>query len=415
MSPDAPAIDRSEAAPRRRLLTAELLSIGTELTVGDTVDTNSGEIARMLVADGVRVGRITVLPDDLDEVAGGISGALARADLVVTTGGLGPTPDDLTREAVAVVCGEVPTPDPELVGWLRGLWDRRGMPFPEGNIKQAWLIPSASVLPNPNGTAPGWFVSRPDSRVIVTLPGPPREMRPMWTDHALPRLRERGLGQRMVVRTLRLTGIGESQVADELGEPLLRATNPTVATYARADAVDVRISAVDADGRTASELVDEAERDVLAAIGSHVWARGATTWPEAIGEALGRRGWTLATIERGTAGSVAGLLGELPQLVHAEAIGRGGDGEAVGVEGAEDADPDGPLLRVRDATGADVALAVVARPRGADTAVSVAIVTPHGSHRERRLAFQGGPQGRVRAALTAAAILLEHLGRVARD
>ena len=110
------------------------------------------------------------------------------------TGGGARTPDDLTREALALVCGEIPTVDPDLLAWLRGLWDRRGMPFPDANIKQAWVIPSATALPNPNGTAPGWLVARPDGRVVVTLPGPPREMRPMWQDEALPRLRERGLG-----------------------------------------------------------------------------------------------------------------------------------------------------------------------------------------------------------------------------
>jgi len=283
---DRSPIPGSTAAPRR-LLTAEMLSIGTEVTVGETLDTNAGELARSLVSMGVRATRVTALPDDLETVADAFREALARSDLVITTGGLGPTPDDLTREALALVCGETPTVDPDLLAWLRGLWDRRGMPFPDANIKQAWVIPSAVALANPHGTAPGWFVVRPDGRVVVTLPGPPREMRPMWQDEALPRLRERGLGRDLVVRTLRLTGIGESQVADRLGEPLLRATNPIVATYARADAVDIRISAVDGDdGASAMALVDGAERAVLDAVGEFVWARGSTSWPEALDEAL---------------------------------------------------------------------------------------------------------------------------------
>ncbi len=125
------------------------------------------------------------------------------------------------------VCGEdvsrsirLPSPGCE------GLWARRGHPFPSVNVKQAWVIPSATTLPNPNGTAPGWWVDRPDGRVIVTLPGPPREMRPMWTDEVLPLLAVRGVGADLDVRTLRLHGIGESQVAEVLGDALLRERQP---------------------------------------------------------------------------------------------------------------------------------------------------------------------------------------------
>ncbi len=247
-------------AVSRRLLTAELLSIGSELTVGETRDTNAGEIARSLTGLGVRVTRLTALPDDLVAVTDAFAAALERSDLVISTGGLGPTPDDLTREAIAAVCDETPEPDPDLEAWLRELWRRRDMPFPELNLKQAWLIGSAVSLPNPNGTAPGWFVGRPDGRVIVALPGPPREMRPMWAEEAVPRLQALGLGASVATRTYRLAGIGESQVAELLGEAMLRTTNPIVATYARVEAVDVRISAVAVETMSAEALVESAAR-----------------------------------------------------------------------------------------------------------------------------------------------------------
>src|SRR6185369_4301287 len=144
-----------------------------------------------------------------EAVTGAFREALSRADLVISTGGLGPTPDDLTREAVAALLGETPVADPAIETWLRDLFERRSLPFPEANRKQAWLIPSAESIPNGNGTAPGWLLSAPGDKVIVILPGPPREMRPMW-EWVVARLDSRGLGRPIASVTLRLTGIGES-------------------------------------------------------------------------------------------------------------------------------------------------------------------------------------------------------------
>lgn len=408
---------RPTPAARPAILSAVLLSIGSELTVGDTRDTNAGELARALTTRGVEVVRLTAVRDRLDDVREAFADGLARADLVVSTGGLGPTPDDLTREAIAAACGETPEVDPTLEAWLRELWRRRNLPFPELNRKQAWLIPSAEALPNPNGTAPGWFVRRRGSGVIVALPGPPREMRPMWTDHALPRLEAAGLGREVASRTYRLTGIGESLVADLLGEDLLRASNPIVATYARAEAVDVRISAV-GDGTTDPvALVEAAATRVLDAVGSHVWATGETTWSDAIGARLEALGWSLSVVEIGTAGQIDALLGDVPWLrfdetLAADAPGARAHGAAAGDEADDDQVGDALerfAIRARELGGSEVGVAVRATPRRGDTAVSVAVVTPRGRHRERRLVFLDGTLGRTRAALTAAAIVLEAL------
>ncbi len=386
-------------------MSAELLSIGSELTVGETRDTNAAELARSLTDAGVAVGRITAVPDRLEVVAEALATGLARTDLVVSTGGLGPTPDDLTREAIARVWGETPVVDADLERWLRDLWARRDLPFPETNLKQAWRIPSAEPLPNPNGTAPGWFVTRADGRIAIALPGPPREMRPMWADHALPRLRGGGLGADVAVRTYRLMGIGESQVAEVLGEELLRTPNPEVATYARAEAVDIRISAVtetDPTGaaRSAGSLVAAAAAVVTERLGHHIWAEGDLTWADAIGARLAERGWRLALVELGTGGQVASLFGDVDWIALAEAR------PDVPV-GDEDADATlADLARtVCDRAGADVGLAVRAQERGGDTAVSVAVVTGSSEHRETRRAFLGGRLGRTRAALTAASVL----------
>jgi nicotinamide-nucleotide amidase len=385
----------------RRILTAEILSVGSEITVGETRDTNASELARSLTGEGVAVGRITAVPDRLDVVRDAVTGALERSDLVVSTGGLGPTPDDLTREAIAAAWDETPTVDPELERWLRDRWIRLGLPFPEINLKQAWRIPSASIMPNPNGSAPGWYVTRRDGRVAVALPGPPREMRPMWADHALPRLRAHGLGADIAVRTYRLAGIGESQVAEILGEELLRQTDPEVATYARVEAVDVRISAsapagARSTGRSAREAVDDVAAIVERRLGPYVWATGDTTWSGAIGARLAELGWRAALEESGAGGQVGALFGDAEWLTLVESRRdepRGGRGILVRAR------------RIREVGRVDVGVAVRVRPRDDRLAVTVAVVTPIREHRETRTTFVGGSIGRARAAITAAAAL----------
>ena len=406
------AAGMSRSSSTRPLRTAELLSIGSELTVGETRDTNAGELAAALVSEGVTIGRIVALPDRLDVVTDAFRTAFQRADLVVSTGGLGPTPDDLTRESIAAALGETPEVDPDLEAWLRGRWERRGIPFPEINLKQAWRIPSSEPLPNPNGSAPGWLVSRPDGGVAVALPGPPREMRPMWSNEVLPRLRERGLGTEMVIRTFRLTGIGESSVAEILGEEMLRRPDPEVATYARQEAVDVRISAsgTDASGAGAAERVETAAAIVRERLGDNIWAEGDTTWADAVGTRLEEHGWRLAVEELGTAGQVAALFGDVPWLALARVLpaiaGQDGDDEATLVERAG---------RVRDDAGVDAGLAIRIRPRGSEFAVSVGVITPTGERRQTRATYIGGAMGRSQAALIAASVLFETLRVQTRD
>ncbi len=385
----------------RRIHTAELLSIGTELTTGGTRDTNAGDLARSLTDRGAWVGRMTALPDDLEAASGAIRDALERADLVVTTGGLGPTPDDLTREAIAAAVGEGVAVDPALEDWLRSIWRRRGLPFPAANIKQAWRIPSATAIPNGHGTAPGWWVDRPDGRIVVALPGPPREMTPMWRDHVLPRLHDRGLGVDRSVRVLRLHGIGESQLADELDD-LLRGRNPVVATYARADAVDVRVTAVDEPGdderppRPAAEIGEAALLELRARLGRYIWAEDDESWARAIGRALAERGGDLATVEAGTGAQLAGLLAGSGRLRRAVAIAEAGDLDPVSV--AEEA---------RRAAGATHGLAVLALPQHHDTTIHVAVVRDgQPGWTASHVVFQQGAAGHLRAAVAAAADLL---------
>jgi nicotinamide-nucleotide amidase len=388
--------NHESASPEGRpLRTAVLLAVGSELTLGETRDTNSGDLARSLSRHGVEIAWIAALPDRETSVTDALRNALRTVDLVVTTGGLGPTPDDLTREAIAAVVGERPAVDPDLERWLRHLFERRGIAFPETNVKQAWLIPSATAIPNERGTAPGWWVDRPDGRVVVALPGPPGEMRPMWEGWVLPHLTARGLGQERVTRTFRLAGIGESAVAALLGEPLLRAENPIVATYARADAVDVRISARTDGGRSAAELVEGAAAVVMTALGDLVWGRDDDTWPGVLGREMAARGWTAALVEAGTGGSTMRLLGDATWLTSSRLLAP--------------AEADAPIVGLADqarrASGATVGLAVRAVESGEDTAVEVAACGPWGARETRQTAFLGGSEGRRRAGIAAASFL----------
>lgn len=433
--PTSAATGRRARRPRRRIGTAVVLAVGSELTTGATRDTNAAELAAALSGQGVDVVGIGLLPDRLEIVTAALEEALERADLVVTTGGLGPTPDDLTREAIAAVCGEAPVVDRRLEAALRRRWLRRRLPYPASNVKQAWLIPSARPIPNPNGTAPGWWIERPDGRLVVALPGPPRELHPMWRDWVLPRLRRLGLGARQVVRTLRTVGIGESQLAELLGEGLLRAANPRIATYARQDAVDIVITARDEPSRpgsprrSARALAAEAEAAVRSRLGDAVWGTDEDTWSGVVGRLLAERGWRLAVVELGTAGSLLALLEPLTvegALARADVRGLDAESRGPNAETHRAVEPQPPIElppvteaelpaepvalaahaeAIRTAAGVDVGLAVQLAPTGPDTAVAVAVVDPAGSCIERRTVFGGGPQARLRAAVAAADVL----------
>jgi nicotinamide-nucleotide amidase len=284
---------------------AEILSIGTELLLGQIVDTNSAWLAGRLADLGVDCHWMSTVGDNLPRATEAIRTALARADLVVCTGGVGPTEDDLTREAIAAAVGEEPRVDAALEAELRTWFSGRGLAMPERNRKQAWLIPSGRALPNPNGTAPGWLVEKA-GKVIVAMPGVPREMTPMWERHVEPVIRA---GAAIRSRTLKLLGIGESAVEEALGD-LVRSTRPTVATYAKNDGVHIRLADRDADPAARDARIGHVEEQVRARLGRYVWGADADTLAGTIGALLIDRGWRLATAESVTGGELARALSE---------------------------------------------------------------------------------------------------------
>src|SRR2546428_6558391 len=212
---------------------AEILSIGTELLLGQIVDTNANFLAQQLPTLGLDLYYVSQIGDNLQRLRDAIRRGLERSDVIICSGGVGPTEDDLTREAIADVLGETPTVQPELEKQLREFFTRRGRTMPARNVKQATTIPSGTYLPNPIGTAPGWWVER-DGKIIVAMPGVPHEMHKMWEEQAQPRLAKLISGGVIVSPILKLGGLGESQAVIALWR-LPPSSIPDPAPYRKTD------------------------------------------------------------------------------------------------------------------------------------------------------------------------------------
>lgn len=285
------------------LPSAELIAVGTEILRGEIVDTNSGFIATQLPLLGIEVRRMTTAGDDLDHLCDILRQAMERSELIIMSGGLGPTEDDLTREAIAMTLGETLSIDPELEKNLHTLFSRSGREMPPHNIKQAMIIPSATALPNPRGTAPGWWVEK-NGRVIVTLPGPPREMTLMWQNEVIPRLRSHFTSRPILSRTIKTFFVPEATVA-QLMEPFFNIENPTPGIYAKPDGIQVRLIA---QGDNAEKLLDEAEIRIKELLHPYVWGKDDDTLAGLTGEWLIKNKLTLATIEDLTGGLLANTI-----------------------------------------------------------------------------------------------------------
>jgi nicotinamide-nucleotide amidase len=284
---------------------AEVISCGTELLLGHISDTNATYLAQNLAALGIDLYYVSQVGDNQGRVVETLQRAWERSDLIIMTGGVGPTEDDLTRESISALVGETMSVDPVLEANLRARFATSSSPMLERNLKQATLIPSAQSLRNPIGSAPGWWVEK-DGRIIVAMPGVPREMYRMWEQEAVPRL-SKFTGGLIFTRLLRVYGMGESSVEEALGD-LIHRTNPTVATYAKIDAVDVRITAKAESTEDAVQLVAETEEQARATLGHHVFGIEGDTLASVIGKALQERNQTLSVMESLTGGQLASTI-----------------------------------------------------------------------------------------------------------
>jgi len=290
---------------------AEIVSIGTEILLGEILDTNAQYVAAHLPALGINLYRMSQIGDYQDRLANVLRDAWNRADLVLCTGGLGPTEDDVTRNAIADVLAEDVYVDSDLEAELRAGFARRGnRNMPERNIKQAWLTLSTQAIPNPHGTAPGWW-SEKNGKIIIAMPGPPAEMTRMWDVEVEPRLRGRSTGAVIVSRTVKTVGIGEGQV-DEMVSPLLKSTNPSIGVYARADGIHLRVTARSQQAEEGLRLVEPVERELRRILGSAVWGGDADTLESVVVRMLSERNLTVATMESCTGGMLASVLTDAP-------------------------------------------------------------------------------------------------------
>jgi nicotinamide-nucleotide amidase len=287
---------------------AEVLSIGTEIMFGEITDTNAAFIAGQLPQYGVDLLYVSQTGDNPTRMRELFDRAWGRSDYIFVTGGLGPTEDDITREMIGEMLGETLAVDPEQERVLRARMEANGRRMPERNIKQAMLIPSARALPNPRGTAPGWWVER-DGKVIIVMPGPPAEMNRMWEHEVAPEL-ERRSDSILVSRTLKTTGLGESTV-DEMLSPLLKGTNPSIGIYHRGDGVHARIAAKAPTREEAWHLIHPVEEQARAILGANIWGIDDESLPAAVGNMLREQGLTIALMESATGGAIASAITDI--------------------------------------------------------------------------------------------------------
>jgi competence/damage-inducible protein CinA-like protein len=295
--------------------TAEIIAVGSELLGPSRLDTNSLYIAEKLSALGVELRVKSVVGDDRDDLATRVRQALARVDVVVLTGGLGPTDDDLTRDVVSDVLDLPMTIDESIVDQIRARFARRGLQMPDVNRRQGQVPAGAVVLDNPHGTAPGLFIDH-DGRVVILLPGPPREMQPMFDRVCAGPLRDRAGTDRVYRTSIFITGLGESHV-EQLAQPIYarwRDGSPPVSTtiLAAMGQVELHLSVRETDEARGLDVLARVRAELLAVLGDHVYSTDGRIMEEVVGDLLKARGFTIAAAESCTGGLLLSRLTDVP-------------------------------------------------------------------------------------------------------
>ena len=406
-------------------MNVEVIAIGTELLLGQIVNTNLATIGRALAEAGLDTYRQVVVGDNLDRLSEAIREGLTQSDAIILTGGIGPTQDDITREGICAATGLEMDYSEEFATHLEEWWASRGREMPATNYKQAEHPAGAVLISNPKGTAPGLDIEFEDKRIFA-LPGVPAEMTVMLANHVIPALIALDGGDAAVLksRVLRSYGMSESKVAELLGDLYDRQGNPTMAFLASAGEIKVRLTAKAATSDEADALIAPVEFEVRRRLGS-VFGADDETLERIIFDALGQHGWTIGTAESATGGMIAARLTAVPGAsnyvrgsvvsyateVKEQVLGVPTSMLEAGVVSEETALA--MAAGARDVLGADVAVAVTgsAGPDPQEREIGtmiVAVVTPEDA--KARTFRMPGDRERVRTYTTTAAL---HLVRLA--
>lgn len=292
-------------------LTAEIIAIGSELLAPDRTDTNSLWLTEQLNRLGIEVKLKTIVGDDDARLEEAIKDATRRSKVVITTGGLGPTEDDITRKITARALGKRLLLDENVLAEIRQRFQSFGVAMPERNSRQAMVIEDAEVLPNPNGTAPGMFLEH-NGTAIVLLPGPPREMQPMFSNHVVPKLEQRSGSLRVVRRMLRVAGMGESAVDEKIAPVYTKYENPQTTILFNQSEIEIHLTARGRTEDEANQLLDRVVLEVEEQLGNAIFAFRGEKMEEVIGLKLAVGGYTLSVAESCTGGLLAQRLTEIP-------------------------------------------------------------------------------------------------------
>ncbi len=412
---------------------AEILCVGTEILLGNIQNTNATEISRGLAEAGVSLYHHTVVGDNPRRLQEALEIAFARNNLVITTGGLGPTYDDLTKETIAAFFGRRLVRDEASEQNIRALFARWGRPMTENNLKQAMMPEGCIILPNHNGTAPGCIIEGQDGRVAIMLPGPPSEMTPMFRQQVLPWLQSRS-GQVLRSHNVHFFGIGESALEQQLREKMEQMENPTLAPYAKEGEVLLRVTAAAATAEEAEAMMVPVIDRLQQNFAELVYGVDVGDLQTAAVQALREKGLTAATAESCTGGLVGKRITEVPGSSEVYGFGvvtyaneakmklLGVKAETLESHGAVSPQTAAEMAAgARALSGADIAVAItgIAGPGGGSTEKPVGLVyigvnSPwHSEVKELHLG-RGYDRDRERIRWVAASHALDLLRRTAQ-